>query len=47
MHTIDELAQLSGMPSRTIRFYNTQGMLPLCIANWYFSYESNERSVDS
>jgi DNA-binding transcriptional MerR regulator len=28
MHTIDELAHTSGMPSRTIRFYNTQGMLP-------------------
>lgn len=28
MHTIDELAHLSGMPSRTIRFYNTQGLLP-------------------
>jgi len=28
MHTIDELAQVTGMPSRTIRFYNTQGMLP-------------------
>jgi DNA-binding transcriptional MerR regulator len=28
MHTIDELAYVSGMPSRTIRFYNTQGMLP-------------------
>src|SRR2546429_1282387 len=28
MHTIDELAQISGMPSRTIRFYNTQGMMP-------------------
>src|SRR5690348_5907647 len=28
MHTIDELSQISGMPSRTIRFYNTQGMLP-------------------
>jgi DNA-binding transcriptional MerR regulator len=28
MHTIDELAHMSGMPSRTIRFYNTQGMLP-------------------
>ena len=28
MHTIDELAQMSGMPSRTIRFYNTHGMLP-------------------
>lgn len=25
---IDELAQLSGVPSRTIRFYNTQGLLP-------------------
>lgn len=28
MYTIDELAHTSGMPSRTIRFYNTQGMLP-------------------
>jgi len=28
MHTIDELAHKSGMPSRTIRFYNTQGMMP-------------------
>src|SRR5215831_20974961 len=28
MHTIDELAHLSGTPSRTIRFYNTQGLLP-------------------
>ena len=27
-YKIDELAQLSGMPSRTIRFYNTQGLLP-------------------
>jgi len=28
MHTIDELAHISGVPGRTIRFYNTQGMLP-------------------
>jgi DNA-binding transcriptional MerR regulator len=28
MHNIDELAYLSGIPSRTIRFYNTQGLLP-------------------
>jgi len=28
MHTIDELAHTSGIPGRTIRFYNTQGMLP-------------------
>ena len=28
MHTIDELAHISGLPSRTIRFYNTQGMMP-------------------
>ncbi len=25
---IDDLAHLSGVPSRTIRFYNTQGLLP-------------------
>jgi DNA-binding transcriptional MerR regulator len=25
---IDELAQVTGIPSRTIRFYNTQGLLP-------------------
>jgi DNA-binding transcriptional MerR regulator len=25
---IDDLARLSGIPSRTIRFYNTQGLLP-------------------
>ena len=28
MLTIDELAHISGIPGRTIRFYNTQGMLP-------------------
>lgn len=28
MHNIDELAHLSGIPNRTIRFYNTQGLLP-------------------
>ena len=28
MYTIDELAHAVGMPSRTIRFYNTQGLLP-------------------
>src|SRR6266700_853669 len=28
MHTIDELAHISGTPGRTIRFYNTKGMLP-------------------
>src|SRR5947209_13347018 len=28
MHTIDELAHLAAIPSRTIRFYNTQGLLP-------------------
>lgn len=28
MHNIDELAHLSGVPNRTIRFYNTQGFLP-------------------
>ncbi|MBV9713304.1 MAG: MerR family transcriptional regulator, partial [Ktedonobacteraceae bacterium] len=25
---IDDLAHLSGVPSRTIRFYNSQGLLP-------------------
>jgi DNA-binding transcriptional MerR regulator len=25
---IDDLAQISGVPTRTIRFYNTQGLLP-------------------
>ncbi|HZS77775.1 MAG TPA: MerR family transcriptional regulator [Ktedonobacteraceae bacterium] len=28
MYNIDELAHRSGIPSRTIRFYNTQGLLP-------------------
>src|SRR5437879_920336 len=28
MHNIDELASIAGIPSRTIRFYNTQGLLP-------------------
>ena len=28
MHTIDELAHITGVSSRTIRFYNTQGLLP-------------------
>ncbi|MBX5449061.1 helix-turn-helix domain-containing protein [Thermogemmatispora sp.] len=26
--SIDELSQVTGIPSRTIRFYNTQGLLP-------------------
>ena len=28
MHTIDELAHITGVSSRTIRFYNTEGLLP-------------------
>jgi DNA-binding transcriptional MerR regulator len=28
MHKIDEIAHLSGISSRTIRFYNTRGLLP-------------------
>lgn len=28
LYTIDELAHTAGVPNRTIRFYNTQGMLP-------------------
>src|SRR6266705_1519327 len=42
MHTIDELAHISGMPSRTIRFYNTQGMMPtptMCERVAYYSKE--------
>ncbi|HZU69173.1 MAG TPA: MerR family transcriptional regulator [Ktedonobacteraceae bacterium] len=42
LHTIDELAHLSGMPSRTIRFYNTQGMLPAPIMHGRVAYYNQE-----
>lgn len=42
MHNIDELAQLSSMPSRTIRFYNTQGLLPPPIMRGRIAYYDTE-----
>lgn len=42
LHTIDELAHLAGMPSRTIRFYNTQGMLPPPIMHGRVAYYNQE-----
>src|SRR5215471_3774096 len=42
MHTIDELAHVSSMPSRTIRFYNTQGMLPPPIMRGRVAYYDEE-----
>ena len=42
MHTIDELAHLSGVPSRTIRFYNTQGLLPPPIMRGRVAYYNQE-----
>ena len=42
MHTIDELAHVAGMPSRTIRFYNTQGLLPPPIMRGRVAYYDDE-----
>ncbi len=42
MHTIDKLAHLSGVPSRTIRFYNTQGLLPPPIMRGRVAYYNQE-----
>lgn len=42
MHNIDELAHLSGVPSRTIRFYNTQGLLPPPIMRGRVAYYNQE-----
>lgn len=42
MHSIDELAHLSGVPSRTIRFYNTQGLLPPPIMRGRVAYYNQE-----
>lgn len=45
MHTIDELAHIVGMPSRTIRFYNTQGLLPPAIMQGRVAYYDDEHVV--
>lgn len=45
MHTIDELAHLTGLPSRTIRFYNTQGLLPPPIMRGRVAYYDDEHLV--
>lgn len=45
MHTIDELAHISGLPSRTIRFYNTQGLLPAPVMQGRVAYYDDEHLV--
>jgi DNA-binding transcriptional MerR regulator len=42
---IDDLAQLSGVPSRTIRFYNTQGLLPAPQMRGRIAYYQQEHLV--
>lgn len=42
MYTIDELAHVSGVPSRTIRFYNTQGLLPPSTMHGRVAYYDDE-----
>src|SRR5258706_415502 len=42
LHNIDALAHLSGIPSRTIRFYNTQGMLPSPIMHGRIAFYNQE-----
>jgi DNA-binding transcriptional MerR regulator len=42
MLRIDDLAHLTGIPSRTIRFYNTQGLLPAPIMRGRIAYYSSE-----
>ncbi len=39
---IDDLAHLAGIPSRTIRFYNTQGLLPPPIMRGRVAYYNQE-----
>lgn len=39
---IDDLAHLSGVPSRTIRFYNTQGLLPAPSMHGRVAYYNQE-----
>ena len=41
-YKIDELAHLSGVPSRTIRFYNTQGLLPAPLISGRIAYYNHE-----
>src|SRR5437660_2678810 len=45
MHTIDELADISGMPSRTIRLYSTQGLLPPPMMQGRVAYYDDEHVV--
>ena len=45
MRTIDELAHLSGLPSRTIRFYNTQELLPPPVMQGRVAYYDDEHLV--
>ena len=45
MHTIDELSHLTGLPSRTIRFYNTQGLLPAPVMQGRVAYYDDEHLV--
>lgn len=45
MHTIDELAHLTALPSRTIRFYNTQGLLPPPVMQGRVAYYDDEHLV--
>ena len=42
---IDDLAHLSGVPSRTIRFYNTQGLLPAPIMRGRTAYYDQEHII--
>lgn len=39
---IDDLAHVSGVPSRTIRFYNTQGLLPAPLIQGRVAYYNQE-----
>jgi DNA-binding transcriptional MerR regulator len=39
---IDDLAHVSGVPSRTIRFYNTQGLLPAPLMQGRVAYYNQE-----
>jgi DNA-binding transcriptional MerR regulator len=39
---IDDVAHLSGVPSRTIRFYNTQGLLPEPVMRGRVAYYNQE-----